>query len=112
MSKYKVTRKEIKERFSTILKIGYCNAQHLLSCENEFAYSTRAEGWACDYYNIDGIIISTGYAPIGKETNYNLLREYEQKAEKIRYNYDLKWEDRKEQINELLSEYIKAELNR
>ena len=112
MSKYKVTRKEIKERFNTILKVSYCNAQNLLNFENEFAYSTRAEGWACDYYNIDGVIISTGYAPIGKDTNYNLLREYDEQARTILSDYNIKWDDKPNQIKELLNEYIQAELNR
>lgn len=64
MIKYKTTKKAMKESYKTIIKIGYCDAQYLLKFENIIAYSTRVEGWSCDYYDIEGILISTGYAPI------------------------------------------------
>ena len=110
MSKYKVTRKEIKERYSNILQIGYCDAQHLLTYQNEFAYSTRAEGWACDYYNINGVIISTGYAPIGKKVDRNILRNYDEKAREITRNNNLSWEEKQEQVNSLLIEFLESQI--
>ena len=64
MSKIKATKKAMKESYNTIITIGYCNAQYLLQYENEIAYSARSEGWACDYYDINNVLISTGYAPL------------------------------------------------
>ena len=103
--KLKTTKKEIKNNSKRILKVGYCAAQNLLNYEEPFAYSSGVYDWACDYYNIDGVIISTGYSPIGEEVEYNLLKEYETKAKNISYN--LPYELRKNNTKKLLIEFIK-----
>lgn len=110
MSKYKSTKKAIRSNASKIAMIGYCNAQNLLKFEEPFAYSERAEGWACDYYDIDGVIISTGYAPLANSNthcNYDIVKKYDDQALKITCDYSLTWEQQKEQITELLHEFIK-----
>lgn len=106
MSKIKVTKKAIKESYNTILAIGYCNAQYLLKFENEYAYSTRVEGWACDYYVVDNVCISTGYSPIGQSVSYELTKKYEDQAREIACDYNIKWEEQKERIHELLVQFI------
>lgn len=105
--KLKTTKKAIRESGKTIIKIGYCNAQFLLRFQNEFAYSARAEGWACDYYEVNGVIISTGYAPMGKQVDYNLIREYDNKARQICGDYSRSYEDQEAAVNALLYEFIK-----
>ena len=104
--KYKTTRKEIKENY-TVLKVSYCGLQSLFNCIEPFAYSTRAEGWACDYYYIgDNIVVSTGYAPIGTPVNYETCRKYEKRAEEIIsriWNY----EERRDALDALIEEFIK-----
>ena len=75
----KTTAKAIRENYgSRILSIGYCAAQALLRYETPFAYSSGVYGWNCDYYDIDGVCISTGYRPIGKSVDYTELREAEE----------------------------------
>lgn len=110
--KTKETRKAIKARGCKILSVGYCNAQYLLYYEKPFAYSTRAEGWACDYYLFNDVIISTGYAPIGDNINYFKLRECENKARAIVCDYKIPYEEKLEKLNELLNEFIKGELKK
>lgn len=104
--KFRVTKKAMRESGKTIIKIGYCNAQFLLRFQNEFAYSTRAEGWACDYYEVNGAIISTGYAPIGKTVDYNTIHEYDNKAREICGDYSRSYEDQETAVNALLYEFI------
>lgn len=107
--RYKTTRKAMKESYDRIAKVGYCNLQHLLRFQEPFAYSTRVEGWACDYYDINGILISTGYNPIeGKRTkcSYNICRKYDDEAHKILCDYSLTQEEQKEKIDILLNEFI------
>lgn len=104
--KYKTTRKTIKERYDKIIEIGFCNAQYLLKYETPFAYSTRIEGWACDYYNIGGVCVSTGYAPIGNKIDYEILKGYEQRARDIILNINLDTETKKQKVNELLNKLI------
>jgi hypothetical protein len=105
--KFKTTKKAIREGYGTILSIGYCNIQNLLKYENEIAYSTRAEGWACDYYEVNNVCISTGYAPIGKSVDYELQRKYDGEAEKIVCDYSIPYEDKKAKVYELLVEFVK-----
>ena len=44
---------------------------------------------ACDYYDINGVLISTGYAPLSsKNTNasYDMIKKYDDKARQILTN--------------------------
>ena len=105
--KLKTTKKVIKENYSKIIGIGYCNAQTLLKYENEFGYSAGQNGWACDYYEINNVCISTGYAPLrGIEYSYDILNEYEKQAQNIDSDYSKTWEERKERIQPLIRQFI------
>ena len=106
--KYRTTKKAIQEMSNPIYRVGYCNLQHLLRFIDPFAYSTRAEGWACDYYDVENVIISTGYSPIGRKTDYNLCREYDEKAAEILRDYNLKWEQQRDQIANLIKEFVQC----
>lgn len=105
--KFKVTKKEMRQSGRDILKIGYCNAQFLLRGFDPVAYSERREGWACDYYDINGVYISTGYDPIGAKVDYDLIREYDKKAEAIWRDYSRTYEDQEAAVNALLDDFIK-----
>ena len=101
--KFKTTKKAMRENYDTILKIGYCNIQNLLQYENPIAYSTRAEGWACDYYEVGNVLISTGYAPIGESVPYDLQMEYNKKAGNL---YHKNYETKKRLLKELLIQFV------
>ena len=104
--KYKTTKKAIREMGDPVYCVSYCNLQNLLRFRDPFAYSTRAEGWACDYYSLGNVIISTGYSPIGRKIDYNLCHEYDQKAYKILRDYSLKWEQQRDQLEALIEEFV------
>lgn len=106
--KLKISKKAIKQNFSTVISIGYCDAQYLLYCKNPFAYSAGIYGWSCDYYQIGRVCISTGYSPVGTPVNYDLLRELELKAEKLRGDYSIKYTDLCKQLDELITELINS----
>ena len=108
--KLQTTKKHIRENAGVILSIGYCSADSLLQHVSPFAYSAGVYGWACDYYDFGGVCISTGYNPIGKHVNFELLKEYEAKAQKINYNYELSYQERKDATNALLKEFISKQL--
>ena len=109
--KLKATKKQIKNGYYKIYSIGYCDAQNLLQCLNPFAYSIGVYGWACDYYDVKGICISTGYNPIGENVNYDLIRKYDNKAKAILDNYSVDYQKRKTKVNKLLIKFIN-ELNK
>lgn len=87
--KLKTTKKEVKLYYYRILSAGYCEMQYLLNYIKPFGYSSRAEGWACDYYEVGGCCISTGYSPIASQhmkDDYHLIREYDNKAKGLTAN--------------------------
>lgn len=81
--KLKTSKAVIKDGYFRILSIGYCDAQYLLNYERPFAYSAGVYGWSCDYYDIDGVCISTGYSPLASKNmkhDYELIRAYDNNA--------------------------------
>ena len=106
--KLQTTKKQIRQNFNTVLSIGYCDAQYLLSCKTPFAYSAGVYGWSCDYYQVGNVCISTGYSPIGTPVNYSLLCELERKACLIANDYNLPGSDKEQQLNELLQQLINS----
>jgi len=82
--KYQTTAKAVKEGYYKIIKVGYCELQGLLSQRSPVAYSAGMYGWNFDVYDIDGVAIVTGYRGMPEKNSnasYNLVREYEQKAD-------------------------------
>ena len=108
--KLKTTKANIRKNCGTILSIGYCSADSLLQHISPFGYSAGVYGWSCDYYDFGGVCISTGYAPIGEKVNFELLKEYENAAQKIYSNYNLNYNERKEATNKLLKEFISKQM--
>lgn len=107
MLKTKTTRKNIKESYSTIISVGYCNLQNLLACESERYYCTRAEGWACDIYIFGDTAISTGYDSFGNiKPSYELQMKYDEAAKKIRSDYSIEWEDKEKLLKNLIADFI------
>ena len=104
--KVKTTKKSVKNTFTNIYSIGYCNAQYLLYGMKPFAYSSGRNGWACDYYSTGEVCISTGYNTIGERLPYDIVNKYEKKAEKIISNYDLDYKKRKVKVNKLIVKLI------
>lgn len=106
--KFKATKKAIKENYLKIVGIGYCNAQYLLQYEPEIAYSAGQNGWACDYYDVDNVLISTGYAPIESRNvrcTYDIVSKYEDLA-RANVLSNLPWEEKKENNKDLLKQFI------
>lgn len=104
--KLKATKKQIRENAGLILSIGYCGLQSLLNCKSPFSYSCGIYGWSCDYYDIDGVVISTGYAPIGVTVMYDIVKNYEAMAEKIRSYYNMPYEQRVSELDKLIHDFI------
>lgn len=103
--KYKTTKRDVRAGYGNVICVGYCALQNLLSYENETAYTTRREGWGADIYQFENTAIVTGYAPFGNiRPDYETCQKYEKKAGEIPYT--LSYEERKEALNQLISEFI------
>ena len=109
--KCKVTKSAIKSSFPTVLSVGYCQLQTMLKDREPFAYSTGAEGWACDYYDIgSGICVSTGYRPIGKAVSYDICKKYDNEAATI-FMMTRDCVERLEQLSDLIARFKKEACN-
>ena len=112
MLKLKATKKTMRDGYNKIISIGYCDAESILNYQNPIAYSARTEGWSCDYYDVNGVLISTGYSPLNNkntvENNYQTIREYNSKAREIIHS-DIDYKLKQEQVNSLLAAMV-AEL--
>ena len=83
--------------------VPYCAIQRLLKFQEPFAYSAGTYGWRCDYYSVGDIIISTGYAPVGKQVKYDLCKKWEGEAKNVS---SLPWDKQKEATNKLLMQFV------
>lgn len=104
--KAKVTKTAVKQNFSTILSLGYCDVQYLTYFKRPFGYSCGVNGWSCDYYDIDGVCLSTGYSPIGSDVDYKLLVKFEKAAQKIVTDYNINYDLKAKKVNKLLTDFI------
>ena len=101
----KVSKRDFKGY--KMVSVGYCDLQGLLKHSISQLYSAGVNGWACDYYQFDGLVISTGYSPIGSKIDYKIIQAYESKANKIIYSNTLTYEQSKRKLNNLLNKFIK-----
>lgn len=105
--KYQTTKKAIINQYSKIIKIGYGDAQYLLRRQVPEAYTAGIYGWSSDIYNINGIIICTGYRPFGNITpSCNTTNTYNEQARAILNNYDMSHEDKRKRVNTILEQFI------
>ena len=86
MSKERVTKKFLKERF-IIVNAGNDNLQNLLVWSHEKYYCTRSEGWSCDAYIFGDYAICNGYDCPGKLKPYEKMKKYDEKARNILDQY-------------------------
>lgn len=104
----KFTNKEVKNWGVPVLSIGYCAIQNLLNhISREGWTESRAYGWRSDIYIVNGVIISTGYAPVsGIKVPYELTKKYEDKALAIYGTIGMNWQEKDNKVSALLSNFI------
>ena len=105
--KFKTTAKAVKEKYADVIKIGYCDLQHLLSCESASAYTCGVYGWNADIYTFNGVAICTGHRPFGNiSPDHDIVRKYDDIARKITLDHERPWAQRREQLAELIKAFI------
>jgi len=101
--KIKATKKEFKGL--NVLRVSAGALQNLLMNREPFAYSSGVYGWACDYYQMNGFIISAGYNPIGQKANYEIINAYENNARAILDNQETNHETKTLQLETLINDF-------
>ena len=109
--KYRTTKKDVSNGYYYKIVVGYGGLQNLLNLFSPVAYTCGQYGWNADIYYLSDLTgynaaIITGYRPFGNiRGGYEMNKEYDQKAEKIRYDYKRDFDERKEEVRALLKEY-------
>ena len=105
MPKLRITKREIMKGFPKVIKVGYCQLQHLLG-DNPQYYTCGRDGWNADIYVVSGsTVIVTGYNPFGNvKTDYNLNKKYDERALKIILEKSA--EGQKIALKNLMNEYV------
>ena len=107
--KLQTTKTAIQNGYYNIISIGYCDLQNLLSYKNAFAYNTGVYGWNCDFYDVDGVCISSGYRPLNDvnvKFDYEIVRIYDKKASDIRCDNTIDFEIKIKMLDDLLVEFV------
>lgn len=106
------TKKELLRVYGNNgLCVGYCAAQNLLRYQSTLASTSGIYGWNFDAYEVEGVLICTGYrGMIGKQPKH--LERFEKMAEKIAFDSSIPYEKKKKKINALLLKWIKKEYER
>lgn len=108
--KVKVTMKQIRNNYYSIIGIPYCNAYYLLSFQDPNFYTCGVYGWNNDIYEIsDFVAISTGCRNLGGNVKYDyeILENYENQAKNIMHSR-IPLEDKRVKVNSLLNEFVQS----
>ena len=106
MAKFRVTRKDLQRNYGRIIAVGYCGACNLLRYSNPVGYGCGVYGWNFDVYEVGGVAICTGYRPAGRGANWEILKEYERKAEKVASRKGWTRETKARKVAELLRKFV------
>lgn len=104
--KFKTTKKAVNEGYNNIICVGYADLHYLLNQLEPTAYTAGVYGWNADIYNINGVVIVTGYRPFGNiKPDYTIVDKYEELAKNI-YIDTKDYTECKEKLNNLINEFI------
>nr|DAT45262.1 MAG TPA: Pyroglutamyl peptidase [Caudoviricetes sp.] len=104
--KFKTTKKVINEVYRNIICVGYADLHYLLNLLEPTAYTAGVYGWNADIYNINNVVIVTGYRPFGNiKPDYTIVDKYEELAKNI-YIDTKDYTECKEKLNNLINEFI------
>ena len=111
MGKIKTTATSIRSAYAPkyLFKTGYCAIQTLFHYTEPKAYTCGTYGWNFDLYDVDGVGICTGYrGMVGNQIDYDIVKDFETRAEKIVYGKDIAWENKRTELEKLQREFVKA----
>ena len=115
--KFRTTVKELKTGYKNdrAIGIGYCEADYLLFYQAPTCYTCGVYGWNFDGYEIEekDILITTGYRGMfGTRPDFNTLQDYNNRACGIIHDRNKTHDEKRDEVNALLFEFIGKTLNR
>lgn len=114
--KTKLTQKEVKRIYKTIVSVNYCGLWYLLRYKEPVAYIGGKFGWDADIYEVrNNVAICTGYRTSrcsNISADFDLIEEYNEKARKIYKTFCGSSEELDEILDELLEEFLEKVLKK
>lgn len=109
--KVKVTRKSLKDMYGKIMIAN--NIGNILEYLDADYYNSGAYGWNFDAYDVDGVLIASGYRNFpstGINVEYDIQKKYSDMARDIS-NKDISYAEKKEKIQQILRAFINDAIN-
>ena len=105
--KARISKREMQRAYGKrLINIGNGVMSSVFRFKPANYYSVRREGWACDYWEIDGLCFCDGDAPIGNELMvYAERKEWADAADRI-MNERIDYEAKVKKVNHLLKDFI------
>lgn len=115
MSKQHTTMKYIRNYWSKVFRVGYCDLQHIFAYEEPTYYNSGVYGWNCDIYCdfTRDIAITTGYRNMaGQRIPDAILEKYDAIAKEILKNtFAIPYDELKAKLDENRENFL-AELDK
>lgn len=115
MSKQHTTMKYIRNYWSKVFRVGYCDLQHIFAYEEPQYYNSGVYGWNCDIYcdYSRDIAITTGYRNMtGQRVSDEILEKYDAIAKEIlRNTFSIPYDELKAKLDENKENFL-AELEK
>ena len=107
--KLRTTRKAVGVNHYRVIGAGYCELQNLLKFREPMAYSSGVYGWNCDYYDIGGVVIATGYRGVWSQNTHaseKIIRDYDDQAYMVLNDYYTSNTSKRERLDQLIEEFV------
>lgn len=106
--KKRTTKKYIMSLENKIIKVGYCELQHLLTYVEPDFYTAGVYGWNSDVYLLgNGIVIVTGYRPFGNiKSDHTTLQRWDDLAHDVLRSSHITETERQAQVMQLLDRFV------
>lgn len=106
--KKRTTKKYIMTLENKIIKVGYCDLQHLLTYVEPDYYTAGGYGWNSDVYLLgNGVAIVTGYRPFGTiNVDYTTLQYWDNLAYNVLRDSAIPQTERRIKVMNLLHRFV------
>lgn len=93
------------------IAVDYCGLQNLLSYSCRRYYTSGIYGWNADIFIFGNVAIVTGYRPFGNHPDYDVVRDFDSKAEFLKRDTSKTYAQKRDAIENLIYEFIETVTN-
>lgn len=102
--KPKLTKKDITNSGKKVLRVRDDALRNLLINHEPIGYNAGTYGFNWDAYEVCGVVICSGFRNMPGVVPYGAII-YEEQAQKVVKDYSKSWDERREEVEELLRRF-------